>query len=225
MKAIVLIISVFAMMVGCTSNQQKLPQEQESKLIQTATLTGETMSSKDLQTAIFANGCFWCTEAVFQRLDGVEKVESGYIGGKKLNPTYDEVCSGQTGHAEACRILFDPSKISYKELLEVFWQTHDPTTLNRQGNDVGTQYRSGVFYLNESQKKDAEEVLKLAQDWWNNKVVTEITEASTFYVAENYHQNYFNRVGAGNSYCIFVINPKIEKFKKQFKHRLKAGVE
>lgn len=176
-----------------------------------------------VETAIFANGCFWCTEAVFEELDGVISAESGYIGGKTENPDYKSVCSGTTGHAEALQIMYDPSKISYDELLAVFWQTHDPTTLNRQGADVGTQYRSGIFYLNEEQKQKAEKY-KAELDKsgaYAKPIVTEITAATKFYPAEDYHQQYFELNGNSNPYCQMVIQPKLEKFRKVFKDKLK----
>lgn len=176
-----------------------------------------------VETAIFANGCFWCTEAVFEELDGVISAESGYIGGKTENPDYKAVCTGTTGHAEALQILYDPLKISFDELLAVFWQTHDPTTLNRQGADVGTQYRSGVFYLNEEQKQKAEKY-KAELDKsgaFAKPIVTEITAASKFYPAEDYHQQYFELNGNSNPYCQMVIQPKLEKFRKVFKDKLK----
>ncbi len=187
----------------------------------TASLTGEFADIKT-DTATFGNGCFWCTEAIFQQLDGVLKVTSGYTGGHVKNPSYEAVCDGTTGHAEAIQMVYDPAKISYDELLEVFWETHDPTTLNRQGNDVGTQYRSAVFYHNAAQKEKATQY-KAALDKsgaFDNKIVTEITAASVFYVAENYHQNYYNRNGS-QPYCRFVIQPKMEKFQKVFKDKLK----
>lgn len=173
-------------------------------------------------TATFAAGCFWCVEAVFQELKGVQSVTSGYIGGKIKNPSYREVCSGLTGHAEACQIVFDPSVISYDELLEAFWAAHDPTTLNRQGADQGTQYRSAIFYHNEQQKLLAESYKKKLNDEkaFSNPVVTEITAASVFYKAEDYHQNYFNDNGNA-PYCTLVIEPKLEKFRKVFKDKLK----
>lgn len=173
-------------------------------------------------TATFANGCFWCTEAVFQQLDGVLKVSSGYSGGHVENPTYKEVCTGTTGHAECIQIVYDPAKISFDELLEVFWQTHDPTTLNRQGNDVGTQYRSAVFYHSTEQKEKAEKY-KAALDKsgaFDKPIVTEVVPFSKFYVAENYHQDYYNNNGS-QPYCQFVIRPKVEKFQKVFKSKLK----
>lgn len=163
------------------------------------------------QTATLANGCFWCTEAVFQRIKGVEKVVSGYIGGQVKNPTYDDVCAGTTGHAEAVQITFDPKIVSFEKLLEVFWASHDPTTLNRQGHDVGTQYRSGIFYHSDEQKKQAEESKKKHQPDFNDPIVTEITKADIFYPAEKYHQNYFNQNSSRNPYCRIVIWPKLKK--------------
>lgn len=167
-------------------------------------------------------GCFWCSEAVFQRLKGVSNVRSGYEGGNVPNPTYDEVCSGSTHHAEVIEMEFDPAKISYEELLEIFWKTHDPTTLNRQGADVGTQYRSVIFYHNEAQKQLAEKYKALLNkdNAFGKPVVTAIEKASTFYVAENYHQDYFNRNGE-QPYCRLVILPKVEKLEKLFKAKLK----
>jgi peptide-methionine (S)-S-oxide reductase len=175
-----------------------------------------------LDTATFGAGCFWCVEAVFQRLKGVERVISGYSGGSVVKPTYKQVCEGNTGHAEVCQIYYDPSVISYKELLEVFWKTHDPTTLNRQGNDVGTQYRSVVFYHSDEQKK-LSEFYKAELDKsgiFSDPVLTEITPFSEFYPAEDYHQNYFDENG-NQPYCSFVIRPKLEKFEKVFKEKLK----
>ena len=175
-----------------------------------------------MEVATFGNGCFWCTEAIFQQLKGVSKVESGYSGGHVENPTYKEVCSETTGHAEVLQITYDPSVITYDELLEVFWETHDPTTLNRQGNDRGTQYRSAVFYHNEEQKTLAEKYKKEldASGAWKDPIVTEITAFEKFYVAEDYHQNYYILNGS-QPYCSFVIRPKVEKFKKVFKDKLK----
>ena len=174
------------------------------------------------EVATFGAGCFWCTEAVFQRLKGVIKVESGYSGGTVPNPSYDEVCNGKTGHAECSQITFDPAIISYAELLEVFWKTHDPTQFNRQGADVGTQYRSVIFYHNEGQKKLAENYkneLEKAKIW-DKPIVTEISQFKTFYIAEDYHQNYYNQ-HSGKPYCSFVITPKLEKFEKLFANKLK----
>lgn len=177
---------------------------------------------KGLEIATFGGGCFWCTEAIFLELDGVKKVESGYTGGKTPNPTYEEVSSGTTGHAEATQITFDPNKISFGELLEIFFATHDPTTLNRQGADIGTQYRSEIFYHNDEQKKLAEEYIKLldAENTFGKPVVTKVSPAGKFYVAENYHQNYYAR-NKEKSYCSYVITPKVEKVRKQFAGKLK----
>ncbi|MBA3970776.1 MAG: peptide-methionine (S)-S-oxide reductase MsrA [Bacteroidetes bacterium] len=176
----------------------------------------------NLDTATFGSGCFWCTEAFFQELKGVHSVSSGYSGGKVKNPTYTDVCSGKTGHAEGCQIVYDPAVISYVELLEVFWGTHDPTTLNRQGHDEGTQYRSAIFYHNSEQKKIAEKYKKelTASGAFNNPIVTEIAAYTSFYVAENYHQDYYALNGR-EPYCQAVIQPKMEKFKKVFKTKLK----
>ncbi|MBL8822237.1 MAG: peptide-methionine (S)-S-oxide reductase MsrA [Planctomycetia bacterium] len=174
------------------------------------------------KTATFGNGCFWCTEAVFQRLNGVKSVVSGYMGGQTKNPTYKDICTGNTGHAEVIQITYDPKTISYPELLEVFWKTHDPTTLNRQGNDVGTQYRSVIFYHDSEQQKAAQEYKsKLDKAGiYSKPIVTEITSASSFYPAEDYHQNYFNLNGK-QPYCSYVIQPKLDKFKEVFKDKLK----
>ncbi|MDI3319350.1 peptide-methionine (S)-S-oxide reductase MsrA [Pinibacter soli] len=173
-------------------------------------------------TATFGAGCFWCVEAVFEQLDGVLKVTSGYSGGHVANPTYEQVCEKNTGHVEVAQIVFDPSKISYDELLEVFWQTHDPTTLDRQGNDAGPQYRSVIFYNNEEQKNKAEHY-KAELDKsgaWSKPIVTSIEPLKNFYPAENYHQNYYVN-NQSQPYCYYVIRPKMEKFEKVFKDKLK----
>jgi len=164
--------------------------------------------------ATFGAGCFWCVEAVFERLPGVQSVMAGYAGGTKPNPTYEEVCTGRTGHAEVAQITFDPSKISYERLLEVFWEAHDPTTLNRQGADAGTQYRSAIFYHNEKQKLAAEKSKRDAQKMFDDPIVTEIQPLTNFYPAENYHQDYF-RNNPNAPYCVFVIKPKLKKLKLQ----------
>ena len=174
-------------------------------------------------TATFANGCFWCTEAIFEQLDGVVSATSGYTDGHVKTPTYKEVCTGETGHAECLQIVYDPSKISFDELLEVFWETHDPTTLNRQGNDVGTQYRSGIYYHTEEQKEKADKY-KAELDKsgaFNKPIVTEVKPFSVFYPAENYHQEYFENNQGSDQYCTIVIRPKVEKFRKVFKDKLK----
>ena len=181
------------------------------------------MSSEQTDTATFGTGCFWCTETMFEQLDGVLKVTSGYSGGTTHNPTYKEVCTGKTGHAECVQVVYEPAKISYDELLEVFWQVHDPTTLNRQGADVGTQYRSVIFYHNEEQKQKAEKYKTELQKSgaFEKPIVTEITPFSKFYTAENYHQEYYELNKNTNPYCSVVIRPKLEKFEKVFKKKLK----
>jgi peptide-methionine (S)-S-oxide reductase len=196
---------------------QKVKQKNETTMAQTS-----SVDESKLETATFGSGCFWCTEAVFQTVDGVQKVESGYEGGKVKNPTYKEVCSGLTGHAEVIQVKFDPVVVSYEELLEIFWQTHDPTTLNRQGADAGTQYRSVIFFHTDQQRDKAEFYKKALEDQhvFNAPIVTEISPASTFYKAESYHQNYYN-LNSNEPYCSYVITPKLEKFKKVFKEKLK----
>ena len=185
-------------------------------------LTKKSKMSDKLEIATFANGCFWCTEAIFQRLNGVEKVTSGYSGGKVKNPTYNEVTSGETGHAEVIQIQFDPSVITFQEILDVFFATHDPTTLNKQGYDVGTQYRSAVFYHSAAQKEVAEAFIKALTDAkvFDKKIVTEVTAFDAFYEAEAYHQNYYNN-NKNQGYCVAVINPKLDKFIKKYKDKLK----
>jgi peptide-methionine (S)-S-oxide reductase len=177
----------------------------------------------NLETAVFGGGCFWCLEAVFQRLPGVRSVESGYMGGRVENPTYKQVCTGTTGHAEVVRVSFDPSQISYRELLAVFFAIHDPTTRDRQGNDVGTQYRSVIFYNSDEQRREAEEVIAelTAAREFSAPIVTAVEPAVAFFVAEDYHQNYFNE-NSQQPYCQFIIAPKLEKFRKAFAEKLKA---
>lgn len=184
---------------------------------------GETMAKpQNLDTITLGAGCFWCVEAVFQQLKGVYTVESGYSGGHQKNPTYKEVCTGSTGHAEVCQITFDPLEISFTELLEVFWKTHDPTTLNRQGGDIGTQYRSVVFYHNEEQRRLTEDMKSRLDNAhiWDAPLVTEITPFEKFYKAEAYHQEYYFQ-NASQPYCSVVITPKVEKFRKVFADKLK----
>ncbi len=196
----------------------------DNKITMDNTTTSVTIPA-NTDTATLANGCFWCTEAIFEQLDGVISAVSGYSGGQTTNPTYKEVSTGETGHAECLQIIYDPAKISFDELLEVFWQTHDPTTLNRQGADVGTQYRSAIFYHNEEQKQKAEKY-KAELDKsgaFDRPIVTEITAFNEFYPAENYHQQYYELNGNSNPYCSIVIRPKLEKFKKVFKDKLKKG--
>lgn len=189
------------------------------------TKSSEEMDDKKMETmetATFGGGCFWCVEAVFQKLKGVEAVRSGYMGGRTLNPTYKDICTGLTGHAEVIQVDFNPSVVSFPELLEVFWSTHDPTTLNRQGNDVGTQYRSAVFYHNEDQQAAAEKYKKELDDAkaFPRPIVTEIVPAKKMYVAEDYHQNYFNE-NPNQGYCLAIIPAKLEKLKKVFGDKLK----
>lgn len=174
------------------------------------------------EVATLAAGCFWCVEAIFQQLEGVLKVESGYAGGKVKNPTYKQVCEGETGHAEVIQIIFDLDKITFKQLLEVFFKTHDPTTLNRQGADEGTQYRSSVFYHSQEQKETAAKIIKEldTSGAYSNKIVTLLEPISDFYVAEDYHQNYFIQNGH-NPYCNMVVRPKVEKFMTIFKDKIK----
>jgi peptide-methionine (S)-S-oxide reductase len=178
--------------------------------------------SEQFETATFAAGCFWCIEAIYQDVRGVDHVVSGYTGGRKTDPTYEEVSTGMTGHAEALQIIFDPKVISYAELLEIFWHTHDPTTLNRQGPDVGPQYRSAIFYHSEEQKRLAEETKRKAveEKLWPDRIVTEIVPFTVFYPAEEYHQNYFKN-NPNQMYCALTINPKVRKFRIAFREKLK----
>lgn len=210
---IALFLSLGLAFSACAQQEKQLDQEKMKDQIMT--------DRQDIETATLGAGCFWCVEAIFQQLKGVIKVESGYSGGQVKNPTYREVCSGMTGHAEVCQVHFDPSIISFEEILEVFWTTHDPTTLNRQGNDVGTQYRSAIFYHNEEQKAIAERSKKeYATQIWDDPIVTEITPFTNYYPAEEYHQNYWFDNG-NQPYCRIVINPKVEKFRKKFADKLK----
>ena len=207
-----------ALLAGCAEADGTLAQaeiQEDKGMNEPQQSTDKPPEGKKFAT--FGAGCFWCVEAVYQRVDGVELVESGYEGGSVKNPTYEQVCSGFTGHAEVCRLTYDPKKVSFEQLLEVFWKTHDPTTLNQQGNDIGTQYRSVVFYHDDEQKKLAEEYKKKldAAGAFSAPIVTEISATSLFYKAEKYHQNYFND-NPQQSYCRFVVKPKVEKFEKVF---------
>ena len=186
------------------------------------TFNGQLEKPGKLDTATFAAGCFWCVEAQFRQLKGVEKVTDGFTGGHVKNPTYEEVCTGNTGHAEACNILYDPSVISYDELLAAFFTAHDPTQLNKQGNDVGTQYRSAIFYHNAAQKDKANYYIKKLNEAkaYKNNIVTVVTPYTVFYKAEGYHQDYYNK-NPEQSYCKYVIQPEVEKFRKVFKDKLK----
>jgi len=177
-----------------------------------------------METAIVAGGCFWCTEAVFRDVVGVDSVESGYIGGTLADPTYKQVCSGNTGHAEAIKVTFDPATLSYGDLLDVFMGTHDPTQLNRQGNDIGTQYRSAIFPLDDGQRAEAEAAIERANAENGGRVVTTIEDATTWYPAEDYHQEYWEGEGQRNPYCLAVIPPKLMKLRKSFQAKVRAQV-
>jgi len=191
-------------------------------LLDTNAMNQTVGNTREKEVVTLGGGCFWCTDAVFEQLKGVEKVESGYSGGTVPNPSYEQVCSGNTGHAEVSQITFDPKVISLKEILEVFFTVHDPTTLNRQGNDVGTQYRSVIFYRSDEQKAVAQQVIKeiAAAKIWDGKIVTELAPFKAFYKAEGYHQEYF-RLHGNQPYCQIVIAPKVAKFREHFKDKLK----
>lgn len=214
-----ILLSLLLIVTGLMSCAQKVKSK---KMEQTLPKTTVQLDS-NLQVATFGNGCFWCTEAVFQQLEGVVKVVSGFSGGTVENPSYEQVCTKTTGHAEVLQIFYDPTKITFDELLEVFWQTHDPTTLNQQGADIGPQYRSVIFYHTQEQKEKAEKYkaqLDSAKAF-EKTIVTAIEPFNNFYTAENYHQNYYNNNGNTNGYCRIVIRPKLEKFEKVFKNKLK----
>ncbi len=203
------------------SNSNQPKQTMSEILSQASTNSIETNDS--IAQATFGAGCFWCVEAVYLSVNGVSKVESGYSGGSNAHPTYKEVCGGNTGHAEVCQITYDPRVVSYAQLLEVFFEVHDPTTLNRQGADVGTQYRSVIYYHKKKKKKLAELAILAGNQSgvWEDPIVTEISSLGPFYVAEDYHQNYYNENGE-QPYCRMVVRPKVDKFKKKFEHLLKA---
>ena len=200
---------------SCTAKEKPFVKEEFKEPVKVKVKEG-------MEVATFAGGCFWCTEAVFLEIKGVEKVVSGYIGGKTINPTYKEICTGETGHAEAIQITFNPNEVAYEDLLEVFFGTHDPTTLNRQGADVGTQYRSAIFYHSEAQKTKAENYIQLLEKekLYDKKIVTKVSSATVFYPAEGYHQNYYNQ-NSSQGYCQMVIAPKLEKLRKYYKSKLK----
>ena len=214
MKIVLLFTALLFTISGCKESTSQDQKKEKVKMNQT--------DEGKLNLATFGSGCFWCSEAIFERVKGVTSVTSGYTGGSIPNPTYEAVCSGKTGHAEVIQITYDPKIISYDELLEIFWKTHDPTTLNRQGADVGTQYRSVIFYNDEDQKKKAENYkLELNKAGiWRDPIVTEISPLKKFYPAEKYHQDYYEQ-NPNQGYCSFVITPKIEKFEKVFKDKLK----
>ena len=200
---------------SCTAKEKPIVKEEFKEPV-------KIKGKEGMEVATFAGGCFWCTEAVFLEIKGVEKVVSGYIGGTTKNPTYKDICTGETGHAEAIQITFNPNEVVYEDLLEVFFATHDPTTLNRQGADVGTQYRSEIFYHSEAQKTKAENYIQLLEKekLYDKKIVTKVSSASVFYNAEEYHQNYYNQ-NSSQGYCQMVIAPKLEKLRKYYKSKLK----
>ncbi len=211
----ILSFTIFATLFSCANQNKK------------ETLSNTLMQTNDtnkLDTAVFGAGCFWCVETIFQRLQGVEKVTSGYAGGTVQNPSYEAVCNGTTGHAEVTQVVYNSAKISFEELCQVFFSIHNPTQLNRQGHDMGTQYRSAIFYMNDLQKKTAEAVKNEldSSKIFDDKIVTEITRFHSFYPAEDYHQNYFNLNKNKNPYCQAVIIPKLEKFMKTYKGKMKT---
>jgi len=212
LASIFLLSATFITFVACGAQSQSEKSESIEPIAMNDTTAVATLGA----------GCFWCVEAIFQELKGVDQVASGYSGGEIKNPSYKEVCTGRTGHAEVVQVTYNPQIISFEELLEVFFQTHDPTTINKQGNDVGTQYRSAIFYHSDEQKEISEEVIKKLNDSgaFNNQIVTEVVPFETFYIAENYHQDYFNLNGE-QPYCSYVIKPKMDKFKKAFSDKLK----
>lgn len=214
MKQLIYSIAILLNLLSCFGQPNNIKNKKMTPPAQSTTCKTDT--------ATLGAGCFWCIEAIFQRLNGVQKVISGYTGGNTKNPTYKEVCNGTTGHAEVCQIIYNPDTISYEEILKAFWLAHDPTTLNQQGNDIGTQYRSAIFYHNEKQKLIAQKLkTELDEsDTFNSPIVTEIVPFATFFPAEDYHQNYYNENGT-QPYCRFVIKPKLDKFEKVFKDRLK----
>lgn len=212
------LFSAFLAFLGCA--------EGNTGQAMTQSPTAEELQAEGLEVATFAGGCFWCTEAVFERVKGVSKVISGYTGGPEKNPTYQQVSYGRTGHAEAVQVFYDPEQISYPELLEIFFATHDPTTLNRQGPDVGKQYRSAVYYHNETQKEQVQAYLQQlkANHTFKDPIVTEVEAFDVFYNAEDYHQDYY-KLNPTDRYVLGVAKPKVEKFEKQFKEKLKAAYQ
>ena len=212
-KALSLIFGL--VFTSCTAKEKPIIKDDFKEPVKVKEIEG-------MEVATFAGGCFWCTEAVFLEIKGVEKVVSGYIGGKTKNPTYKDICTGETGHAEAIQITYNPKEVAYEDLLEVFFGTHDPTTLNRQGADVGTQYRSEIFYHSEAQKVNAENYIELLvkEKLYDKSIVTKISSATQFYPAEDYHQNYYNQ-NSSQGYCQMVIAPKLEKLHKYYKSKLK----
>lgn len=226
MKQAFVITMILLLGASCQFAQDITPKKGKAMPTSQTTTSADTLqpSSGKTEIATLGGGCFWCIEAVYQELNGVLKVESGYSGGHVSNPSYREVCTGTTGHAEVAQITFDPAVVSFQEILEVFFTVHDPTTLNRQGNDVGTQYRSAIFYHSPEQKAIAEAAKKAASELWDDPIVTEITPFDKFYKAEDYHQNYYkdNRY---QPYCVYVVGPKVEKFRKKFHEKLKQSAQ
>ena len=213
---------LLALLAASCQSAKTGPPEKVTAMTTTTAQSTTPATTPDVQTEIatLGAGCFWCVEAIYQDLQGVLKVESGYTGGRTANPTYNEVCSGTTGHAEVIQVTFDPAIISFKEILEVFFTVHDPTTLNRQGNDVGTQYRSALFYHSDLQKTVAEEGNLASKEIWDDPIVTEISASAPFYKAEKYHQNYY-KDNPNQGYCSIVIAPKVKKFRQKWAHKLK----
>ncbi len=212
------VILLIFLISSCTSNKKDRPV----KLIEKAMIQKEVLNS-NLDFIILGGGCFWCVEGAYERLKGIKKVVSGYAGGKVKNPSYEAVCSGVTGHAEVVKIIFDPTIISLQEILDVFWTVHDPTTLNRQGNDVGTQYRSIILYANTEQKSQVQQAIAQLKDSkkFTNPIVTQVVPLTVFYSAEKYHQDYYDN-NKSQPYCLYVVKPKIEKVEKLYKTKLKA---
>jgi peptide-methionine (S)-S-oxide reductase len=215
MKTIITLILFTYSLISCSQNKVNSTKTQPKTIM-------ENNNTNNNAIATFGGGCFWCTEAVFQRMKGVDTVISGYSGGKTNNPTYKEICTGTTGHAEVIQIHYNPAEVTFEDLLEVFFNTHDPTTLNRQGNDVGTQYRSVIFFNNETEKETAVAYIKQlsGSGIFSSPIVTEVSPLGKFYPAEDYHQNYFNQNG-NQPYCSYVVRPKVEKFEKLYKNKLK----
>jgi len=216
-------ITFIPAILSCARFETQNTAAQYGNHLNTAYMTSQ--DNAQIDTATFGAGCFWCVEAIFQRVEGVLKVKSGYCGGHVMNPTYEQVCEKNTGHVEVAQIVFDPAKISFDELLEIFWKTHDPTTPNQQGNDIGPQYRSVVFYHNDVQKQKAEHY-KTELDKsgaFEKPIVTTIEHYKNYFEAEDYHQNYFNLNKNLNPYCTYVVQPKVEKFEKVFKEKLRKN--
>lgn len=222
MKYAILITLISLAGTSCHSAQNTMSKKESAMLSNSSAATPDTLKPASGQTEIatLGGGCFWCIEAVFQELNGVLKVESGYAGGHVKNPSYREVCAGTTGHAEVAQITFDPAVVSFKEILEVFFTVHDPTTPNQQGNDIGTQYRSAIFYHTPEQKTIAEAAVLAAAELWDAKVVTQVEPLTQFYKAEAYHQNYY-KDNPNQPYCVYVVGPKVKKFREKFQEKLK----